>query len=344
MAAFYAARLVLLGIGVEGEARSVPFIIVTVVWASGFAYAGTKGIGVASKLAVYLGVAPVMALLVMLSWSWEGLSLHGLEMPEPYAAFVYTIHLVTGFFAVAAVASPGIGLHTASKRDVRLAGLTGILAPAVFAGGVALTTVAGARALNPGLGSYGYIEAGESVAGSLGAVLPWLLVIGSIPASCALASMASDSFSVMLPLLGRGRGAVGVATLGIVLAISGLPGELAVFITVAGALCAPLCGIMAADYWLHGKRWPHTRPGINYAGYSAWILGFVTGIAPLLPIPEPFRFAAHPAAVYSWIAGFAGYIVLGNLGLKPYRRPRRKRVPVDSAAEGRERSIARKRK
>jgi hypothetical protein len=90
---------------------------------------------------------------------------------------------------------------------------------------------------------------------------------------------------------------------------------------------------MAADYWQHDKRWPHTRPGVNYAGFGAWLGGFVVGIIPLLPIPEHFLAVAHPSSVFACAAGFIGYIVFGNMGLKPYRKHRRKRIRMNSWAD-----------
>jgi purine-cytosine permease-like protein len=180
--------------------------------------------------------------------------------------------------------------------------------------------------LSPGLEGFGYLEAVTAVTGRLGPVMAVLLLLGGIPAATFIAWMANDSIAVMLPETSPYANALIVGVIAAVVCASGLPGNLYLFFTLASALTAPLCGIMAADYWQHDKRWPHTRPGINYAGYGALVLGGGVGIVPLLSIPEHILAIAHPAAVYSCLTGFIGYIVLGNMGLKPYRKHRRKRV------------------
>jgi cytosine permease len=208
--------------------------------------------------------------------------------------------------------------------------LLGITIPAVIAGSLAIVTVAGAKALDPEIKGFGYLEAVQSIGGGFAAVAPWMLLAGSIPASVFIASMFSDSFAVIVPGTPRLGTTMIAATMAAVLAISGIPGDLVRFLTIAAALCAPVAGIMAADYWSHERRWPHPRPGVNYAGYGAWLLGLLCGLLPLLPIPEQFTGVVRPAALYSCVAGFAGYIVLGNIGLKPYQRHRRKRVRLDT--------------
>jgi len=142
--------------------------------------------------------------------------------------------------------------------------------------------------------------------------------------------MASDSFAVMLPSRPRALTMGIVAVIAFLAAASGAPGNMQAFVTFTAALAAPICGIMAADYWQHEKRWPHSRPGVNFAGFGAWAGGFLIGIVPLLPIPEHFLMVAQPASVFACVGGFVGYIVLGNMGLKPYRKHRRKKVRLNS--------------
>ena len=54
-------------------------------------------------------------------------------------------------------------------------------------------------------------------------------------------------------------------------------------------------------------------------------LGFCAGMAP--DFVESWSVYGHPAAVYSFFTGFLAYIVLANVGLKPYRKRVRKRKP-----------------
>src|SRR5271157_4889534 len=77
----------------------------------------------------------------------------------------------------------------------------------------------------------------------------------------------------------------------------------------------PICGAMAADYLLAGKRWSGPRAGFNPAGWVAWALGFLVGILPNLH----GRFPAIPdvpaAPVAAFIVGFAVYFACAKIGL-----------------------------
>ncbi len=325
-ASYLAARTVLTLIGAEAGGSSPILLLVGVVWAVVAAAIGSLGIGVVSRIALVLGGLPAIVLVLGIRNSWQGLSMHGLELPEPYSAMMLEIHLVTGLFSAIAVTSPGIGRYCSSKKDLQSAGIAAIILPSIIAGTLAVFTVAGARALVPGISSFGYLETSVAVAGGLRMLIPLILLAGALPVSAYFAWSAADSFGVMYPKLPRPvvTGIVGAG--GALFAITGLAANLQTFITVLAAICAPICGIMAADYWQHDKRWPHTRPGVNYAGFGALAIGAIVGLLPLVPMPEHFRAVANPAAVFSWVAGFMGYIVLGNVGLKPYRKHRRKRV------------------
>jgi cytosine permease len=106
-------------------------------------------------------------------------------------------------------------------------------------------------------------------------------------------------------------------TVAIGLAISGVAADLVGFFSIIGASFGPICGAMAADYLLSGKKWAGPRAGINWAGYGAWAAGFIVGIVPFLPLPEEYRKYSQPAVVYSFIAGFAVYAALAKAGVEP---------------------------
>jgi cytosine permease len=106
-------------------------------------------------------------------------------------------------------------------------------------------------------------------------------------------------------------------TIAIVLAVTGVAENLIGFFTIVGASFGPICGAMAADYLLAGRKWAGPREGVNLAGYGAWAAGFVIGILPFLPVSEQVKNYAQPAVVYSFIAGFLVYLALAKLGLEP---------------------------
>ena len=114
-------------------------------------------------------------------------------------------------------------------------------------------------------------------------------------------------------------------TVAIVLAVTGVAANLIGFFTIVGASFGPICGAMAADYLLSGRRWAGPREGINWAGYIAWAVGFVIGILPNLPVSAEIRAYSQPAVLYGFIAGFVVYAILAKAGLEP------RTVPLEKA-------------
>ena len=107
------------------------------------------------------------------------------------------------------------------------------------------------------------------------------------------------------------------AAVGILLAVTGVAANLISFFTIVGASFGPICGAMAADYILSGKRWSGPREGVSIAGYGAWAIGFVVGILPFLPLPADVKPYVEPAVLYSFITGFVVYFLLAKAGLQP---------------------------
>ena len=68
---------------------------------------------------------------------------------------------------------------------------------------------------------------------------------------------------------------------------------------------------------LSGRRWPGPREGVNFAGYGAWLIGFVVGILPFLPLPADVKPYVEPAVLYSFVVGFLVYMLLAKAGLEP---------------------------
>src|ERR1035441_7732746 len=106
-------------------------------------------------------------------------------------------------------------------------------------------------------------------------------------------------------------------TVSIVLAVTGVAQNLFGFFPIVGASCGPICGAMAADYLLSGKRWAGPREGVNWAGYLAWALGFVVGILPFLPVSDSLKTYVQPAVLHSFVTGFVVYAVLAKAGIEP---------------------------
>ncbi len=123
----------------------------------------------------------------------------------------------------------------------------------------------------------------------------------------------------MIPGVPRMSSTMAGVTIAIVLAITGVAANLASVFALVGASFGPICGAMAADYLLAGRKWSGPRQGVNWAGYCAWAVGFVIGILPLdfMPLSPAAKALAQPAVVYSFIAGFVIYAAVAKLGGQP---------------------------
>jgi cytosine permease len=320
---FFATKFILSGLGMPAEHGSVAFTAIAVVWGYTMMYIGALGIQYVAKVSLYLnGISFLMVLLVFLK-TMDGIGQHTVDpvKADSFAAFTLLVQAVIGFFATAGAAGADFGMNSRDNRDVRWGGFLGIAVAILYAGGLPILSVAGARALNPALTSFSY----DAVIGSLGGVLAsamfFLFAIASIPPACFCALIAGNSFSTMIPGVKRMSSMLVGVTVAILLAVTGVAADLIGFFTIVGASFGPICGAMAADYLLSGKKWAGPRAGVNFAGYGAWALGFFVGILPFLPVSPEIKTLAQPAVVYSFITGFIAYIVLAKAGLQPSTVP-----------------------
>ncbi len=314
---FVATKFILSGFGSSEGPGTLSFAIVAVIWGYTMAFVGVKGIGYVSRVALYLNMIPAVVLLVVLYNTWGGIALYTPAKSEPWAAFSLLLAAVIGFFATAGAAGADFGMNSRDEKDVSLGGLVGIVVAVIFAGGLPLLAVAGAHGLDPALASFSYDAVIAKMGGFLAPAMFFLFTIASIPASCVCAFIASNSFSTMIPGVPRMGSTMVAMTVAIILAITGMAADLIGFFSIVGASFGPICGAMAADYVLSGKKWAGPRQGINWAGYGAWAIGFIVGILPFLPLPEDVKGYTQPAVVYSFIVGFVVYAALAKAGLEP---------------------------
>ncbi|MBP7935987.1 MAG: hypothetical protein KA354_15195 [Phycisphaerae bacterium] len=252
------------------------------------------------------------------------------------AGFLLMIQLVVGFTATAGACGADFCSANRHGDDVQKGGLTGIALAIVFAGGLAMVTVAGAQgALNAGIAG-GEVQYGQltnyTFGGSLGVlsktlggqVMPILFALGSVASACFCSFIIGNSLSTMLAKP-KARVAITMAgaTIGIVLAALGVAGNLAGFFGLIGASFGPVIGAMIADYLLSGRRWVGPREGVSIPGYAAWLIGFLVGISnnnflfgENPPVPGWF-----PTGVASLVVGFIVYAVLAKAGMEGKRVP-----------------------
>ena len=313
---FFSTTYILKGLGMDASPGTLRFAVVAVLWAYTMAYVGVKGIQYVAKVSLFLNLIPFLMLLVVFFKTAPDISKFVVPAPNPYLAFVLLLQAVIGFFATAGAAGADFGMNSRDQRDVKLGGLFGIALAVVYAGALPLLSVAGAHGHDPNLG-YGYDAVIGSIGGFLATAMFFLFAVASVVPACFCAFIAGNSFSTMLPGVPRMSSTMVGVTIAAVLAITGYAANLIVVFSLVGASFGPICGAMAADYFLSGKKWAGPRQGINWAGYAAWAVGFLIGILPFMPVSDSVKTYAQPAVVYSFIAGFVVYIIAAKMGGEP---------------------------
>jgi cytosine permease len=318
---FFSTKFILSAVHSTAQPGSLPFIVIGVIWGYAMAYIGVMGIQYVAKLSLFLNLIPFLMILLVFAKTAPGIPNYVPADPNPYFAFTLLLQIVIGFFATAGAAGADFGMNNRNEKDVRWGGFFGIAVAVLYAGGLPILSVAGARMLYPNVQSYSYDAVISSIGGVLATAMFFLFTVASIGPACFGAFIAGNSFSTMIPGVKRMSSTMAGVTVSIILAVTGVAGDLIGFFTIVGASFGPICGAMAADYLLSGKRWAGPREGINWAGYIAWVIGFVIGILPNLPVSPEIKAYSQPAVLYGFFAGFIVYAVLAKAGLEPRTVP-----------------------
>jgi cytosine permease len=278
---------------------------------------GAKGIQYVGRVSTYLNFIPLLMLIVVFFQTAGGQQYQPpAAQVDPYVAFTAMIAVVIGFFATAGAAGADFGMNARHERDVRWGGMVGVMLAPIVAGGLSLAAIAASSGANPKL-PFDYANVLQGIGGPLASSMFFLFALASIPATCFCIFIAGNSFSTMIPGVSRVSSSLAAGAVGVILAVTGVATHLISFFSIVGASFGPICGAIAADYVLSGKRWAGPREGINWAGYIAWLVGFIVGILPFLPISPEVKPYVQPAALYSFVAGFIVYYLLAKAGLQP---------------------------
>ena len=318
---YFSAKFILTGLGQNADYGTPLFIAVAVVWGYATAYIGVKGIALVARFSLFLNIVPLLMTLFVFFQTAGGISNYTPPTPNLFVGFTLMLQIILGFFATAGAAGADFGMNSRDQRDVKLGGLVGVTVAICYAAGIPLLSVAGVHGLNPAATGYLYENAIGSIGGFLASAMLLLFAVASITPACFSAFIAGNSFSTMLPGVSRMASTMAGVTVAIVLAVTGVAANLIGFFSIIGASFGPICGAMAADYILSGRKWAGPREGINWAGYGAWAVGFLVGILPFLPVSEDVKTYSQPAALYSFIAGFVMYVILAKAGLEPRAVP-----------------------
>jgi cytosine permease len=299
---------VLKAIGLNAPTGTPAFILTGTIIGLVFAFIGAKGIQYVAKVALFLNFVPLLMIIIVLVKT-PG-SAFQYQPPagaaDAYLGMAAVMAAVIGFSATAAAAGTDFGTSMRNAKDVRWGGLVGITLAAIIAGGLPLAAVAAAKSVNPAIGG-DYADVIQAAGGVVSSSIFVLFALAVIPSLCFCIFIAGNSFSTMIPGVPRVASSLAAGVVGIILAVTGLASNLIKFFSIVGASFGPICGAMAADYLLSGRRWAGPRQGINFAGYIAWAVGFGIGIMPSLTL----------APLYSFIAGFVVYAILAKAGLQP---------------------------
>jgi cytosine permease len=319
VATYLSTSFILSGLRTDNRPATLAFAVIAIIWGYLMAYIGVKGIQYVAKVSLALNIIPLLMILFVFAKAAPGISHHTVMNSDPVAAFTGLIAVVVGFFATAGAAGADFGMNNRDQKDVRWGGLVGIAVPVLIAGGLPLLSVAGARALDPNLRSLNYGDVIGATGGGIASAMFFLFALASVTPSCFCAFIAGNSFSTMVPRVSRMLSTMVGVSIAIILAITGAAANLISFFQVVGASFGPICGAIAADYLLSGRKWAGPREGINWVGYVAWALGFFVGIIPFpfVPVSPEVKRYAQPAVVYSFAVGFVVYWILAKAGLQP---------------------------
>lgn len=307
--------------------------IIMVVWGLLAAFVGLKGIQYVARVSTYLPLIPLAILLMLLantigsvgSFSPSTLTSGDAVLSlgtqgsalTMFGVLAAVLTYVVGFFATAGAAGADIAMSTRDEKDVKTGGMVGIVLAILFTAGLAILIVAGvygntelaARAFASKAGMSAFRMIPVVLGDGLAKWLMFALAVAAFPAACFSAFIAANSFKTTLPQVNPFI-SVGIgAAVSIVLAVTGLAGDVVWVFVIIGASFGPICGAMMVDYLLSDGRWTGPRAGFNPAGWIAWALGFVVGILPNLNVAMP----AAPVAAF--IVGAVVYFVCAKAGM-----------------------------
>jgi cytosine permease len=309
-----AAHFIMAGLSIESRGLQSGIIV---IWLTCLGWVAAKGIHHVGRVAKTANWVPFGMILLVFWWNKEGIAHYRPPRHEPLFGFLNVLLITIGYFATAGAAGADFGMNNRNRKDIVLGGLTGIVGGCTLAGGLSLLSVAGYLGLTSGGTNYDYNAAIASVR-PLAPIMFFLFAAASMLPTCFSSFVAANSFSTMLPKIPREISTFAAVSISGLLAITGLADNLVGFFSLVAASFGPICGAMMADYLLEGRRWSGPRLGINWAGYLAWLVGFLVGIPEhIYRLPASLLKADNPSELYSFAIGFFVYFLLAKMGWRP---------------------------
>ena len=329
-------QFILWAAGGTGTPGTPIFWIVAVLWGLAACFVGVLGIQYIAKVASILPIVPLLMILIVFFRNvGSAASYAPPEGGNALLGFLAMIGIVVGFFATAGAAGVDFGMNNRNSKDVQMGGLVGIALAIVVAGGLPLVAIAGAHGANPALAGvdegffFGTVikQQGGFLAGSMFI----LFAIASFAPAGFSSFIAANSIGTMFPRVNKMFMVLCGALVSIALGATGAALKLPVVFNIIGASFGPICGAMAADYLLSGRKWAGPREGINWAGYISWAAGFLVAILPSPLVGGDSFWYITPAPVIAFVIGFVVYAALAKAGFEPKAGA----LPVEGPAEAR---------
>jgi cytosine permease len=301
------------------------FVPICIIFALGAAFVGLKGIQYVAKVSTYLPIIPLVVLVMGLVF-YAGAAgdykaapvTAGAASGGGFNAMLLMISAIVGFFATAGAAGVDICMSNRNKSDVNMGGIVGIVIAIIFTAGVSCIVMAGAHATGAVDASAVQMTAAleKKLSPGLFATVMIGLTLAAFPGACFSSFIAANSFKTTMPkvnpFISVGIGAV----VSIILAVTGIAGNLAGVFGLIGASFGPICGAMMVDYLLSGGKWTGPRAGFNPAGWIAWALGFIVGILPNPLLPASMRVDIPCPPVAAFIVGTLVYFLCSKMGMR----------------------------
>ena len=193
-----------------------------------------------------------------------------LEPVSPFSLF-QGIAMVVGGFAVGAAIAADYSRYNVNRRQSVLSIVVGVLPFGVLLllAGSIMAAVAGTADITEAVASMGMPALGLAIL----ILATWTTnVVNAYSGGLALTSLfrLKDNKRALTTAVAGG--------LGTLLALGGILNHFIAFLTILTAGICPLAGVMIADYWIKRKgrkeRWTPV-PGINWAGFAAWLIASV---------------------------------------------------------------------
>lgn len=336
--------------------------IIAVAWILVATFVGMKGVKYVGMIASFTPILPIIVLAWLLASTIGGAgsfdaeammkaetakaggeaAVSGVTLYGSGALGVLSLMCayVIGFFATAGAAGVDFGTANKDGKSIQMAGLVGIVLATCFTGIAALIIVAGAQSMllekHPDLVTTYFVPGlFEAILGSKqnASICMLLLVIASFPSACFPTLVAASAFKTTFPkinpLITCGIGVFAA----IILCVTGLAGSADVVFGTIGASFGPICGAMAADYLLAGKKWAGPRDGFNKPGWIAWFVGFVVGATPMiagaLGYALPLEIPCPPLSAF--VVGFVLYLICSKAGMESKTLPMPQRIDLEES-------------